>query len=349
MPVFDPAKAKVKFSFTHPGTIYSLAVDQTAQRFYAGSDDYGIHVYDLAAAKKEAITHWSKHDNYVSALLCLKRANKTLVISGSYDRQLIWWDVASGQPQRTIAAHEGWIRDLAATPDGHLLVSAGDDMLVKLWGTDTGKLVRTLEGHTRRTPQGHVTALYAVAVSPDGKFLASGDRIGDVRIWETGTGKLVQSLAVPIVYTYDPKQRKRSLGGIRALAFSADGKQLAVGGMGEVNNVDGLAGPAHVEVWDWQKPERRFAAGVQGHKGLVNALQFHPTLPWLLGAGGGGDGGFLAFWKTDATSDPKEKKDAVPVLRSKTDGHVHRLVLKPDGSELVAAGYRKVEVWSVMG
>jgi WD40 repeat protein len=345
MPAIDPTRAKVRLTYPHAATFYGLAAD-AAGRLYAGSEDHAVHVYDLAAAKKEPVARWTKHDNYVSAVAFVRRAPKPLVISGGYDRRLIWWDTAGGEALRTVEAHGGWVRDLAVLPDGGRVASCGDDMLVKLWETDNGRLVRTLEGHAKRTPQGHVTALYAVAVSSDGKFVAGGDRAGTVLVWEIETGKIAQTFQVPALYTYDPRQRKRSMGGIRALAFSGDGGRLAVGGIGQVENVDGLGGPARVEVWDWRKPQAQLAAGLQGHKGLVNALAFHPGGTWLIGAGGGSDGGFLGFWSVDQVAG--EKKD-VPAHRVKIDGHVHRFALNAAGNELYAAGYRKLDVWTLTG
>jgi WD40 repeat protein len=339
----DPAKAKVRASFSHAGTFYALDADATG-RLYAGSDDNAIHVFDPAATKKEAIARWTKHENYVAALVQVRR----FVVSGSYDRRLIWWGVESGQVVRTVEAHQGWVRDLVATPDGACVASVGDDMLVKIWDTDTGRLVRTLAGHATRTPQGHVTALYAVAISRDGKYLASADRVGEVRVWETDTGKLAQRFEVPVLYTYDPRQRKRSIGGIRTVAFSPDGRQLAMGGIGQVGNVDGLSGPATVEVWDWREPQQRFTAGAQGHKGIINHLRFHPAGGWLLGAGGGSDNGFLAFWKLDTPADAgKAGSPSLPGQRLKMDGHLHRFCLNAAGTALYAAGYRKLEVWSL--
>ena len=48
--------------------------------------------------------------------------------------------------------------------------------------------------------------------------------------------------------------------------------------------MDGLAGPVTVEVWSWQKPAKRVALGAENHQGIVNALLYHPTEPWLIGA-----------------------------------------------------------------
>jgi WD40 repeat protein len=346
MPAIDPAKARVKTTFPHPATLYALCADPSGKRLYAGSEDYGVHIFDLDSPKKEPAARWTKHDNYVSALVAVTRSARTLVISASYDRSLVWWDAARGEAIRTVEAHAGWVRNLAALPDGSRVASCGDDMLVKLWDVDSGRPVRTFAGHAPKTPQGHVTALYALAVSPDGKHLASGDRHGTVIVWETDTGRVAQRFEVPALYTYDPRQRKRSIGGIRAVKFSNDGQFLAAGGIGQVNNVDGLEGPVHVEVWDWKKPQVRFTGGA-GHKGMLEDLLWHPDRTWLIGGGGGSDGGLLAFWKIDPMPDGP-RKEAVVGQRVKVDGHVHRMVLAPSGTELYAAGHRRLDAWSLV-
>ena len=55
------------------------------------------------------------------------------------------------------------------------------DSTVRLWNTDTGETVRTLNGHTN--------SVWSVSFSPDGKFICSGSRDASVRLWNTHTGE----------------------------------------------------------------------------------------------------------------------------------------------------------------
>lgn len=351
--MFDPAQIKSRAVYNHPETYYGLCVDHVSGRMYAGSSDYGIHVIDLAAEKKEPVARWPGHDNYVAALACVDRPGGKWIASGGYDRQLIWWNAESGEVIRRVEAHTGWIRDVRVVPGTGLLATVGDDMLLKLWEIETGSPVRSFAGHAQRTPQGHVTALYVVAPSADGKYLATGDRIGEVRVWETATGNLVQTFQVPLLYTYDPVQRKRSIGGIRSMAFSPDSSRIAAGGINQINNVDGLQAPLHVELWDWRQPQRLAAFAAEGHQAIINELAFHPTEPWLVGAGGGSNNGVLASWKLDPLPSPPpeaEREKPWPTTNGPKlvlEGHIHRLAFKPDWTTIYAAGFRKAEVFSV--
>lgn len=382
----DPSQIKSTAKFDHDGTFYSVAIDGSGSRLFAGSSDYDVHVFDLsrrADAKNQPVARWQGHDNYVSALGFVKTmgdsmgGSSALVVSGSFDRQLIWWNPDSGEQVRQIEAHEGWVRDLAVFPDSSRIATVGDDMLVKVWDARTGEPIHALAGHAKQTPQGHVTALYEVTVSDDGTLLATADRHGEVRIWEADSGKLLQTLAVPVLYTYDPRQRKRSIGGIRALAFSAEGRRLAVGGVGQIENVDGLGGPATMELWDWQAGQRLVQSQPKDLSGFINHLAFHPQTGWLIGAGGGSNG-FLVVWETardepvastagtsgtpagptdvgkhtetqsteEASDDPKANGELAAHTFT-TDGHLHQFALSPSGTELYAAGYGKLETWSL--
>jgi COMPASS component SWD3 len=56
-----------------------------------------------------------------------------LLASGSDDKTIKLWDVATGQEVRTLKGHTDWVRSVAFSPDGKLLASGSDDGTIKLW------------------------------------------------------------------------------------------------------------------------------------------------------------------------------------------------------------------------
>ena len=136
------------------------------------------------------------------------------------------------------------------------------------------------------------------------------------------------------MYTWDPVQRKHSIGGIRSLAFSPDGKYLASGGISKIGNVDHLDGKARIEIFDWHKGEKTHEYADGKFKGLVEQLTFHPKGDWLLGGGGANDGFFLFF-------DLKTKK---AVRHEKMAMHVHAFALDEKIETIYAAGHGKIQL-----
>jgi hypothetical protein len=94
-----------------------------------------------------------------------------------------------------------------------------------------------------------------------------------------------------------------------------------------------------VEVWDWQAGKRLFT-GQDTHKAVLNHVLFHPTEPWLLGAGGGDSGGLLAFW------DQQQEK---PFHIEKPKGHVQQFLLDAATPQLLAGGHGGFQVWAFDG
>ena len=72
------------------------------------------------------------------------------------------WDAATGAPLQTLEGHLGWVKAVAFSPDGKLLVSASGDGTVRLWDTATGATLQTLEGHK---------SISELSFSRDGQYL----------------------------------------------------------------------------------------------------------------------------------------------------------------------------------
>ncbi|HEY7427905.1 MAG TPA: hypothetical protein VH682_26975 [Gemmataceae bacterium] len=332
---FDPKAVKLLAAYKTPGALYAVCLDQVQRTLYGGGTDGALYAVDLAADKPVAVRKSALHDNYVADLALRGR----MLISGGYDRKLIWFDLDAGKQVRTVAAHEGWVRKLALTPDGKRVLSVGDDMLAKVWDAETGKLLATHAGHAGRTPEGFLSALYALAVSQDGKHAASGDRAGFVRVWDLNAGKCVADFRAADLYTFDAQKRSRAIGGIRGLAFSPDGLQLAISGIGSVTNVDGFVGPCRIELWDW-RARKRASIGQGKHHAILNHVAFGPLAPWVIAAGGGDGGGALVFWDPSGPDAPH---------LTKPNGHLHSFVVNSSGARLYAAGHGGFQVWELLG
>uniref|UniRef100_A0A803J517 Uncharacterized XB5721468 n=1 Tax=Xenopus tropicalis TaxID=8364 RepID=A0A803J517_XENTR len=94
----------------------------------------------------------------------------------------------------------------------HIVVSGSDDRTVKVWNAESGECIHTLGGHT-----GAVSNLYL-----HGNRVASGSLDGSIRIWDIETGQCLHVLMVDIQYIsyiqYDGK-RVASVDGKYTLKF----------------------------------------------------------------------------------------------------------------------------------
>ena len=72
------------------------------------------------------------------------------------------------------------------TPDGRSVVSGSNDKTVRVWELESGRLLRTLKGHTSR--------VNSVSVTPDGQSIISGSDDKTVRVRELDSGRLLRTL-----------------------------------------------------------------------------------------------------------------------------------------------------------
>ena len=254
----------------------------------------------------------------------------------------------TGRPELVVqTGHAKRADGIAFSPDGRLVATSGDDMLVKIWDAATARELRSLA---------HTAPARAVAFSPDGARLAAGAFDGQIKIWDAASGRELQSLK-----TSDQTSTRRR---INALAFSPDGRWLVTGGndgavrlwdttsgaeaqaiKGHAAEVLSIAFAADgrrvasgardgaIKIWD--ASGGREVASLAGHTGAVASIAFSGDGKKLIS---GGADKTVKLWDV-------EKREA-RTLAGHT-GEVLSVAFSSDGRQLfsAAADKRSVRVW----
>lgn len=118
------------------------------------------------------------HTGEVHAVAFAPVADHAPLASGDNDGKVIIWDLAANTSVKEMDA--GWTDALAFSPDGTLLVGAGNDMaqkgLFRLWDVGTGELLNEQFPH-----DGNITG---TAFSPNGRTLYTVGMDGWVRAFD---------------------------------------------------------------------------------------------------------------------------------------------------------------------
>ncbi|MGE3806437.1 MAG: protein kinase [Gemmataceae bacterium] len=263
-----------------------------------------------------------------------------------HDRILILNSRTKAQEAELRSAQRS-IADLALSPDGKLLATAGLDGSVVIWDR--------VNQRVRHTISAHRPSVRSVAFAPDGKTLASGGDDRHVRVWDVNSGKETAALL-------------GHAASVRAVAFTPDGKQVASG-----------SSDTTIKLWDLA--ESRARATLQGHRGEVLCLAFSPDGNTLASGDFFQNQGEMRLWQVEPARAAAviDRRDGVVLsLDFTSDGRtllagdsrgtlrlcdpvtgqervaldgggapLQGLALSPAGTELVAATGKSLRTWTV--
>jgi WD40 repeat protein len=360
MLAIDPAKIHLVRTIAQDKVgFWCGALDAANQRLYAGATDFCIHAFDLPAVQPSKVGPLKGHGSYVTALAYL--AGPQLLISGSFDKSLLWWKPPAPGPVRRVEV-SARVNQLAAAQDGSRVAAAQDDLVARVWHVPTGRLLIELKnGHPLTTRIGRSNTLFSVAFSPDGKRLATGDRAGTICFWDAGSGKLLHQASAPVFYSQALSQEKLASeyewGGVRSLAFTPDGAALVAGGMGPADQGSaGTDGPMRLEAFDAVTGKSLAGFTLAGSKGLLQSMRFSLDGQWVVAGGGGGQGGNcwggICLWQPRQLA--KDKKPVPPAFH-KSSTVIREVLLAPGHKNLLALGMQRdlnagrIEDWDLTG
>lgn len=222
--------------------MWAVAWDHKGERLATGGKK-DIQTWNKVSGEFVAISAGDQGTGHKDAVASLSWSRDGHFLASAADDRLInLWDVQARKPLRTLEDPDcgATFRCIAWNPTSSLLASADSEGRTKIWEPATGKLIRTLYGHT--------SSLTCVVWSANGRFLASAGMDGSVRIWDADAGQEILTL-------------RGHSGGVNCLAWSPDGLRLASGG-------------GDIKIWDTQSG--REALTLRGHTSAVQALVWSP-------------------------------------------------------------------------
>jgi len=231
----------------HPALTHAIAWSPDGRRLVTGADTCITFFNALTGAVLAGPL--PGHTQSVTSLAWAAHGQMA-VVSGGADRRAIVWETQNYSKLITFTFHTAPIEGVSWSTDGQTVASASQGGVVRVWQSTSGQQLHGFYQESR-------APLRALAFAPTGGKLAVGGDDGIIRLWNGLSCQMQQDTDNGPRCT-DVSQRWRvSQRAIRSLAWSPDGRLLAVGAD------DGM-----VSVWDpvpSQKPLIQFQQHTMVH------------------------------------------------------------------------------------
>ncbi|XP_048265478.1 pleiotropic regulator 1 isoform X1 [Bombus affinis] len=219
--------------------------------------------------------------------------------TGSADRVIKIWDLATGKLKVSLTGHISSVRGLAFSQRHPYLFSCGEDRQVKCWDLEYNKVIRHYHGH--------LSAVYSMALHPSIDVLVTAGRDSTARVWDMRTKANVHTLvghtntvasvicqtAEPQIVTgsHDCTIRLWDLAAGRSRATLTNHKK-SIRAVTFHPSLYMFASASPDNIKQWKCPEGKFIQNLSGHNAIVNCLAVNADGVLVSGA----DNGTMHLW-----------------------------------------------------
>ncbi len=203
----------------HTDKVSSVAISPDGKTIASASEDTTIGLWDIATGNpvRPALLGHTK-----GVLTVAFSSDGRYLASGAEDGQVLLWNVAQGYSYQALFTKNAWVYALTFSPDGKYLATSFTDKSVMLWSMiDQNITCPSINGLSE------YQEFTVIAFSPDSKVLAVGNDNGQLTFWNPATcqqnGEAIDT--GQLTKNSDPTSMKE----VTSLAYSPDGKQLAIG------------------------------------------------------------------------------------------------------------------------
>ncbi len=213
----------------HQNAVLGCSVSPDGSYIISASADNTLRIWNLESEPEVRTALYGHSDSMTlyghsdSVRGCATSSDGSFAVSSSSDRTIKIWDIRNVSNARQPQGHRSSVVSCALRADGFRAVTASRDKTLIIWDTQTGKIVRTLNGPKGFTAcamspdgtlitassddthltlfgsesellqlihLGHKAAVTDCAISSDGSFIVSASWDRTLKVWDIRTGEI---------------------------------------------------------------------------------------------------------------------------------------------------------------